>query len=322
MDLPFETARDFMNIVNFQVVVVVNDSPSMQANWREVRQRLDELVDILILVGDNEGFTLKFLNSMPQGGDRVLIRTRMDLDACFRWASPRPGPPDPMGNPMPPTVRLTQVAGQDLSGAGLTPAQKGRLLLIFTDGAPDPNFAQLHTAIQGKQHGRVFVGFMMCTRDDRAVTQYNQTMDPIPGVDVNDDYVSEMQEWQSGSYSGKKGKKQKKQKKQKKGKNGSGGGGRQLTPEMYLVKCILGPLDPKYDDMDSPWSLYNSRYNVHSRSGGNISTGYGGMSAGHGNQSRPPTQPAYHSTQPSHTTHRTTGRTNHKQDKQGSCTVM
>merc|ERR1711998_431787 len=74
----------------------------------------------------------------------------------------------------------------------------------------------------GKQ---VYVSVMMCTEEDDVVDQYNRKVDPIPGVDVLDDYASEKREVEKHR-------------------------GRKLSLNKYLVKCVLGPKFAKWDNMD------------------------------------------------------------------------
>merc|ERR1711907_234301 len=100
--------------------------------------------------------------------------------------------------------------------------------MIMTDGEPsDVNFDQLRRMITRK-HERVYVSVMMCTEDDDVVEKYNKKVDPIPGVDVLDDYFSEKKEVERFR-------------------------GRKLSLNKYLVKCVLGPKFPKWDNMDEPY---------------------------------------------------------------------
>merc|ERR1711998_202182 len=91
-------------------------------------------------------------------------------------------------------------------------------------GSPsDVTFEQLRGMIQRKSEG-VYVSVMMCTEEDDVVEQYNAQVDPLPGVDVLDDYVSEKKEIEAR--------------------------GKRFSLNMYLVKSVLGPKYSRWDKMD------------------------------------------------------------------------
>jgi len=223
LDLDAELADDLVRWAGTEVIVIADDSGSMSniadyqkrlTRWDELKMRLSQLLDILLLVDDDGGFELKFLNK----GHAAQIRCREDLDAVWRWATPAGRTP------------LGEVMGPYLNPRGL---ENDRLLMVMTDGLPsDVNFDQLRSMIQRKNK-KVFVSVMMCTDEDDVVEKYNRQVDPIPGVDVLDDYESERAEVEK--FRGKK-----------------------LSVNTYLVKCILGPKFIKYDNLDENPSCHCS----------------------------------------------------------------
>merc|ERR1711939_62743 len=184
LDLETELVEDLVSWAGTEVVVVADDSNSMRAiadvqrqltRWDELRERLGQLLDILLMIDDDGGFELRFLNC----GGPVMIRTQADLQAVWQWAQPSGRTP------------LGSVLREYLNPQGL---ENDRLLMILTDGCPsDVTFEQLRTMIKKKDH-RVFISVMMCTEEDDVVEKYNTRIDPIRGVDVLDDYASEKRE--------------------------------------------------------------------------------------------------------------------------------
>merc|ERR1712054_12897 len=214
LDLEDAMVEDLLRWAGTEVIVVADDSGSMQSvscmkqrtsRWEELQLRLAQLLDILLLVDDGSGFELKFLNS----GSAVMIKSHADLKACWQWA--KPSGRTPLGGVLRDYLRPSTL-------------EQDRLLLVMTDGSPsDVTFEQLGAMIRGKSEG-VFVSFIMCTEEDDVVDAYNKKVDPLPGVDVMDDYASEQKEAEAM--------------------------GNQLSLNKYLVKSVLGPKFPKYDKLD------------------------------------------------------------------------
>lgn len=218
LDLERELVTDLVSWAGTEVVVVADDSGSMsfiadtkalRTRWEELKLRLGQLLDILLLVDDGGGFELRFLNCNPHP---VMIKSHADLEACWQWAATGGGTP------------LGEVLRDYLNPEEL---ETDRLLMVMTDGCPsDVSFEELRKMIRAK-HKRVFVSVMMCTEEDDIVEKYNRQVDPIPGVDVLDDYISEKREVEQFK-------------------------GRKLSMNKYLVKCVLGPKYPKWDNLDEP----------------------------------------------------------------------
>ena len=218
LDLDKEEAEDLMkwgNHTGVEVIVLAGDGTSMNTTadfqkgttrWQELRHVLNGLIELLLVVDSDSSFELRFLNK----GAATKISTREDLDSAFP-AAPR--------GPCPLVARLQEYL--DPQG----PLGHERLVIVLTDGTPsDGTFGELARVVRSKPHEDVFVSFIMCTEDNAIVTNYEHHLDRIPGVDVNDDYLSEQKQ--------------------------AVGHGKTLTQNQYLVKCILGPKFEKYDQKD------------------------------------------------------------------------
>merc|ERR1711998_397289 len=230
LDLEAALVKDLVSWAGTEVVVVADDSGSMSrvadsatytTRWDELKQRLTQLLDILLLIDDGGGFELRFLNR----GGAVMIKSQEDLQACWQWASP--GGVTPLG----------KVLREYLNPVTL---ETDRLLLVMTDGCPsDVSFEELRRMIQ-KKTPSVYVSVMMCTEEGDIVEEYNTKVDPLPGVDVLDDYASEKREVERFK-------------------------GRKLSLNKYLVKCVLGPKFRKWDDLDEPPAPTGPRFRKRDR---------------------------------------------------------
>lgn len=78
-----------------------------------------------------------------------------------------------------------------------------------------------------EKHENVFVSIAACTSDNAAVGYLNRFDKEIPRVDVSDDYASERRETlaaRGSSYA--------------------------FSFGDYIVKALLGPIDPSFDKLD------------------------------------------------------------------------
>lgn len=214
MDLTKKMAQDLLGWYGTEIVVIADDSGSMRAvadrencttRWNELQARLRELLHIALFVDDEGGYELRYLNY----GQSFSIHNSAALEASW--------PPEikyktPMLKTLRPYLNYSDREEHD------------RLIIVITDGEPsDGTFAELKSLIEAKG-SRVFVSFLMCTDEDAIMQQYDECMDGIDGVDVNDDYLSEAAQVSAS--------------------------GNRLSKEAYLIKCILGPKLPGYDNLD------------------------------------------------------------------------
>ncbi len=218
LDLPTDVAEDLMGAAGIDVVVVADDSFSMDgARWAEMIERLKQLCGILAFPHPDNAFRLMFLNSAPPGesGPMTTVRGPADIDALDGTRNPRgwarPCGATPLGRALESVFALF---GSDRRG----------IVVVMTDGAPsDLTFGQLQQLV-ARRSPLIAVNFCMCTEDSSMVAQYNDGLDRIDSVDIHDDHAAERAEARAI--------------------------GRDLPLNLYLVKCLLGALMPKYDKMD------------------------------------------------------------------------
>ncbi|KAH8059274.1 hypothetical protein JL721_9370 [Aureococcus anophagefferens] len=160
LDMPPEYVEDLLRLVGTDIVVVADDSGSMNSvsdnlaggpktRWQELQQTLRLLATMLLL---EEIFAGK---------------PRAREDAAARNLAPVIG------------------GGRD---------DRDTLLLILTDGEPsDCEFDELSHLIKSKPDD-VFCSFAMCTDEADVVELYNKVVDPIFGCDITDDYAAECRE--------------------------------------------------------------------------------------------------------------------------------
>mmetsp|Transcript_7294 Transcript_7294/g.21542 ORF Transcript_7294/g.21542 Transcript_7294/m.21542 type:complete len:298 (+) Transcript_7294:1283-2176(+) len=223
LDLPEEIVTDLMSIAGTDVVVVADDSGSMncvanpenhmnpQTRWEELRTTLIKLAHMLLVVDHTDGFHVQFLND-PTWHE---VHTKQHVEALFMGR--RPGGRTPLAE------RLRPILDGSWHPKGHS-SETEVILLVMTDGEPsDCTFDGLKQLVQQKV-ANVFVTFLMCTEEDDVVDQYNKYLDHIPGVDITDDYASEKKEVEAL--------------------------GRKLSYYKWLAKATLGGKMPKYDKMD------------------------------------------------------------------------
>ena len=225
LDLPEEIVRDLIQLAGTDIVVIADDSGSMNrragkmTRWSELENTLSLLVQLLLTIDHSDGFTLKFLNVDTW----FQVTSEEALTTVFAG----------LGQPhflTPLCANLREVTdGVSWKRHSPTSNCEGdTICLVLTDGEPsDGPFSEVTNILKAKA-ANVFVTFLMCTDEDDVVTKYNRVVDPIPGCDISDDYASEKKEVESA--------------------------GNKLNRNKWLAKCVLGGKLPKYDKMDSPKS--------------------------------------------------------------------
>lgn len=179
LGLPDQYVQDLLKLVGTDIVVVADDSGSMNAitdprkitepvtRWEELQQTLRMLVTMLLVVEHVEGFWLKFLND-PEW---YKVTDKEQLEQIFA-AKPRAHGKTPLKANLEPIMQ------------GYGSEEKDTLLLILTDGEPsDCSFEELSQIIRSKR-ADVYCSFAMCTDESEVVERYNQVVDPIPGCDI------------------------------------------------------------------------------------------------------------------------------------------
>ena len=217
LDMPPEYVEDLLRLVGTDIVVVADDSGSMNSvsdnlaggpktRWQELQQTLRLLATMLLVIQHTDGFWLKFLND----AEWYEITSTAQLEEIFAGKPRARGKTPLLGNLAP----VIEGFGRD---------DRDTLLLILTDGEPsDCEFDELSHLIKSKPDD-VFCSFAMCTDEADVVELYNKVVDPIFGCDITDDYAAECREAKRV--------------------------GNALSPFQWLAKMLLVKYD-KYDALD------------------------------------------------------------------------
>ena len=217
LDMPPEYVEDLLRLVGTDIVVIADDSGSMNSvsdnlaggpktRWQELQQTLRLLATMLLVIQHTDGFWLKFLND----AEWYKITSTAQLEEIFAGKPRARGKTPLLGNLAP----VIEGFGRD---------DRDTLLLILTDGEPsDCEFDELSHLIKSKPDD-VFCSFAMCTDEADVVELYNKVVDPIFGCDITDDYAAECREAKRV--------------------------GNALSPFQWLAKMLLVKYD-KYDALD------------------------------------------------------------------------
>jgi len=226
-------AAKLRQLEGYEIVLVLDDSGSMnapiqdhtgggggafavqQTRWKEL-QTITSIVVNIAAIMDKNGLDVYFLNRPGMSG----VRSSHDLTHSF--AQPPAG-----------LTPLTPVIRRVLSDKRAVMVEQKLLLIVATDGAPtDANgrvdVNSLRDVLARERNAdRCFVTFMACTDDLTAVEYLNDWDRQLKHLDVVDDYQSERREIMKT-----------------KGKSYP------FSFGDYLVKALLGPIDPEFDRSD------------------------------------------------------------------------
>lgn len=222
--------NDLKTLERFDIVVIADDSGSMsmktengKTRWSELKEVLTVVIELGSLLDDN-GIDILFLNRGTKRG----VRSLADVQYMFNE---------------PPRYR-TPLSSKTREAMSLGTPGKPMLLLIATDGEPstvdnkyDPNYDSVDVFRRvlefERDSSKVFVGILKCSNND-AETGYLDRMDrELVNLDVIDDYLTEKAEVQS-----------------KQGRNFN------YTTGDQVARFLLGPIYPKYDNMDEKFVEY------------------------------------------------------------------
>lgn len=230
--LPEYIVRDLLKVSGTtEIIVVADDSRSMNAvadtgdtrqpstYWQELVQVMYQLVTMLLVIENSGGFWLKFLNDE----NYYHVSNKEQLDPIFATKPKAYGGKTPLRASLEPILQRSYNKNNDENKAEETTEAEDILCLVLTDGVPtDCTFAELASIVRAKP-STVYVSFVMCTENLDVVDKYNKYIDPIPGTDVTDDYVSERNEARRV--------------------------GNSLTPFQWLAKMLLVKFD-HFDKLD------------------------------------------------------------------------
>ena len=184
LDLPEEIVRDLLSVSGTDIVVIADDSSSMNTvsdatdisrpitRWGELRSTLEQLVHLLLVVDHSDGFALKFLNDPSW----YQINSAEGLAQVFSAK--------PQARGLTPLMSNLKLIANGYTGGAFP--EGDTIVLVLTDGEPsDCKLPQIQQMLQGRAKN-VFMTFMMCTEEDSVVEAYNQCVDPIWGCDITD----------------------------------------------------------------------------------------------------------------------------------------
>lgn len=231
--LPMEIAVDLCKLALFDVILLIDDSGSMA--FEEGGSRIDDAKLVISRVAqaaslfDDDGIQVRFLNSRIEGNGIRTEPEALSLVNQIRFSGMTP-----LG---------TSLDSKILQPLLLNPARQGTLhkpvlVIAVTDGQPggeprDQLVRVLVNASRTLQQTRYGADALSVTLaqigNDMHARQFLSEVDVHPEVgdlvDTTSNYEAEEEEFKRTS-------------------------GMDLTPELYLVKMMLGGIDSSYDTMD------------------------------------------------------------------------
>jgi len=212
----------------FAIVMICDDSGSMATPvseggdpYAKRRSRWDELCSTASIVCElgtaltERGVDVHFLNRPPL----LNVTSASQMNAAFSFAPPAGFTP------------LTRALQHVLSSYREALRERKLLIVIATDGQPtdDAGRTDIPSFLNTLRStpATCFVQIMACTDDEESVAYLNEADRDIPRLDVMDDYRSERDEVRK-NYGPKYA----------------------FSFGDYVVKALLGPVDPTFDRID------------------------------------------------------------------------
>jgi hypothetical protein len=212
----------------FAIVMICDDSGSMATPvseggdpYAKRRSRWDELCSTASIVCElgtaltERGVDVHFLNRPPL----LNVTSASQMNAAFSFAPPAGFTP------------LTRALQHVLSSYREALRERKLLIVIATDGQPtdDAGRTDIPSFLNTLRStpATCFVQIMACTDDEESVAYLNEADRDIPRLDVTDDYRSERDEVRKHH-----------------------GSKYAFSYGDYVVKALLGPVDPTFDQLD------------------------------------------------------------------------
>jgi len=233
--LPVEVALDLSSIALYDVVIYADDSGSMKGErWNSDLKAIVHRAAGIGTLFDTDGISVRFMNHHQ---DRDNIRTEADVMALLSQV--QPSGRTPIGTSL--RKKLVDPYLQILRNSGPDRTRLKPLMVItVTDGAPQ---GEAHdTLVQTILHGRsmlqsmAFVGDEIAYQfaqvgDDAEAQRFLDSIDNHPQVgqfvDATSNFEREADQWARRS-----------------------GGASQMTPDLYLLKLLVGAIDNSWDSRD------------------------------------------------------------------------
>jgi len=231
--LPKEVAYDCVKIALFDVMLLLDDSGSMR--FEENGERINDLKVVLGRVAfacalfDHDGISVRFLNSQERGDNLTNEQQAAQLIQRIQFSGLTPLGTAMREKILGPLVLQPARAGQ---------LRKPALIVSITDGAPagEPPL-EIATSIKNAQnelrnsrYGPDALSFQFAqVGNDMGASRFLQELDANPEIgsliDCTSNYEIEADQAKKMS-------------------------GVDLSPELWLVKLLLGPIDSSYDSKD------------------------------------------------------------------------
>ena len=237
--LPQEVGRDLARLGLYDIIIYIDDSGSMQ--FEENGERIDDLKLILSRVVqaatlfDDDGISIRFMNTtLPEGmGDHVNSEQQINqIMSSVKFAGLTP-----MGR----ELKKKVIDGIVLRAAHQRQLKKPVLVISVTDGQPagdDPGptavFDAVRYTVREVQQatgtpGGISFQFAQVGNDTKAREFLGKLdSDPTVGnmVDCTSNFENEQQEMMNQNPPV------------------------ELTPDLWIVKLLMGSVDPSYDSKD------------------------------------------------------------------------
>lgn len=231
--MPKEIASDLVKLSLFDTILYIDDSGSMA--FEQGGERIDDMKLILNRVAyacslfDHDGISVRFMNSNVDGDHITDERSASALLQRVRFSGLTP-----LGTSMDRKILQPLVLGPARAGR----LQKPVLVITITDGAPAGEDRYTITKVISNakrelartQYGPDAISFQIAqVGEDQKAQAFLAELDNHPEVgelvDVTSSYEMESAEMLAKS-------------------------GQELTPELWLVKLLLGGIDDSYDEKD------------------------------------------------------------------------
>ena len=227
LDLQPAMAERLKKLQNFEIVIVCDDSGSMltpvdgtqRTRWDELCQIVKTVLKISVIF-DGNGVDIYFLNR-----DSFLkVKDPHIVDQAFKTP--------PCGyTPLVPV--LNEIFTSNLAYHG---RDKKLLVFVATDGMPtdddgNTNISELENLMrETRQVKTTYVSFLLCTDDPSCVDYLNKWDRTMANVDVTDDFYAEREKIFKCSKTEDK----------------------RFSRGDYVVKALVGAIDPEIDVLDEP----------------------------------------------------------------------
>jgi len=231
--MPKELASDLVKLALFDIVILADDSGSMA--FEEGGERIDDLKLVLSRVAqcaslfDHDGIQIRFLNSRVEGNGINSEAAALQLVQQVKFSGLTP-----LG---------TQMRNKIIEPLVLGPARQNRLekpvlIITITDGTPAGEnrdeiinvILRTDQELKRTRYGPDAVSYQFAqVGNDAKATKFLEELDNHPQIggliDATSPFEVEQAEMSRKS-------------------------GIDLTPEMWLVKLMMGPIDSSYDTKD------------------------------------------------------------------------